>query len=92
MIASTIKIHQSAFVKDLVIKKRLTNYNANVILMKVGSSIERTESENYEKANFYTYQRLIKKLIYLLCNTRPDISFVVGQFNRHNIDLKKGHL
>ncbi len=39
LVAGIMKIDQSAFVRDLVIKKRLTDYNANVIPMKAGSSI-----------------------------------------------------
>lgn len=71
-------IDQSVFVQDLVIKKRLTDCNANVIPMKAGSSIKMTDPEDYKEADLRTYQRLIGKLIYLVCGTRPDIAFAIG--------------
>ena len=76
--AGTMKIHQSAFIRDLVIEERLTDCNANVIPMKAGSSIEMTDLEDYEKTDLRTYQRLVGKLMYLSCGTRSDIAFVVG--------------
>ncbi len=90
--SGTMKIDQSAFIRDLVIEEELTECNANVIPMKAGSTIEMLKPENYEEADLRMYQRLIDKLIYLACGTRPDIAFVVSQFSRHNADPKKGHL
>ena len=84
--ANMMKIHQSAFIRDLVIKEGLTNYNANVIPIKAGSSIEMSEPEDYKEVNLHMYQKLIEKLMYLSCGTRPDISFVVGQLSRYNAD------
>lgn len=40
MVADTIKINQLAFVKDLIIKERLINCNANIISIKSISAIE----------------------------------------------------
>lgn len=51
-----------------------------------------TNPEDYEKADLCIYQRLIEKLMYLVCGTRPDIAFVVGQLSKHNADPRKGHL
>lgn len=90
--AGIMKIDQSAFIRDLVIEEGLTECNANVISMKAGSAIEMTEPEDYEEADLRTYQRLIGKLMYLACGTRPDIAFVTGQLSRHNADPRKGHL
>ena len=59
----TIKIHQSAFVQDLVIKEGLTDYNSNIIPMKAGLSIEMSEPENYGEADLRSYQRLVGKLM-----------------------------
>ena len=87
-----MKIDQSAFIRDLVIEERLTYCNANVIPMKAGSSSEMTCPEDYEKADLRTYQRIIGKLMYLACGTRPDIAFAVGQLSKHNADPRKGHL
>ena len=48
---STMKIHQSAYIWDLVEEEGLSNCNTNVISMKSGSSIKIIDSKNYEKAN-----------------------------------------
>lgn len=45
--------------------------------MKAGSSIEMTDPEDYKEANHRTYQRLVGKLMYFSCGTRPDIAFLV---------------
>lgn len=76
--AHTMKIDQSALIKDLVIEEGLTNCNANVIPIKAGSAIEITNLEDYQETELREYQRLISKLIYLACGTRPDIAFAVG--------------
>lgn len=86
-----MRIHQSAFIRDLVIKEGFTNCNINVILMKASSSIEMSELEDYEEADLCMYQRLIRKLIYLSYDIWLDIIFVVGQLSRHNIDSRKDH-
>ena len=90
--AGTMKIDQSAFVRDLVLEEGLTDCNANVIPMKAGSAIDMSDPEDYEEVDLHTYQRLIGKLMYLSCGTRPDIAFAVGQLSRHNADPRKGHL
>lgn len=90
--SGTMKISQSVFIQDLVIEEGLTECNANVIPMKAGSTIEMTEPEDYEKADLRIYQRLIGKLMYLACGKRPNISFVVGQLSRHNVNPRKGYL
>ena len=50
--AGTMEIHQSAFIRDLVIEERLTDCNANVIPMKAGSSIQMTDVEDYKERIF----------------------------------------
>ena len=54
-IVGTIKIDQSAFIRDLVIKKEPINCNANLIPMKAGLSIEITDPKDYEEADLYIY-------------------------------------
>lgn len=55
MVVGIIKIHQSVFVKDLVINEGLSNCNANIILMKAGSAIKMIDTKNYGKADLRTY-------------------------------------
>ena len=88
----TMKIDQSAFIRDLVIEEGLTECNANVIPMKAGSAIEMLDPDDYDETDLHGYQRLIGKLMYLACGTRPDIVFAVGQLSKHNADPRNGHL
>lgn len=60
--------------------------------MKTGLFIKMLELNNYNKTDFYIYQQLIKKLIYLICKTRLDIVFAIRQFNRQNADSRNRHL
>lgn len=89
--AGTMKINQSMFVQNLVIKKRLTNCNANVIPMKAGLFIHMSGLANYKEVNLCIYQCLIRKLMYFAWDTRPNIAFAVGQPSKHNPNLKKTH-
>lgn len=90
--AQTMKIDQSAFIRDLVIEEGLIDCNANVIPMKAGCAIYMVETDDHEEVDLQVYQRLIGKLMYLACGTRPDIAFAVSQLSKHNADPKKGHL
>lgn len=92
MAVSTIKIHQSAFVGDLIIKKELTNCNTNVIPMKAGSSIKMTDLENYNETDLHMYQKLVRKLMYLWYGIKPDIAFAIEQYSKYNTNPRKGHL
>lgn len=87
-----MKINQSAFIQDLGIKERLTNYNTNVISMKAGSFIKIIDLEDYKEVDLYIYQWLIGKLIHLVYDISPDIAFVIRQLSKYNADLRKGHL
>lgn len=55
MATRTMKIDQSTFIKDLVIKEGLTDCNANVIPIKTRSAIEMSKPDNYDKTNIHTY-------------------------------------
>ena len=58
----TIKINQSAFIRDLVIEEGFTDCNISIIPMKSGLSIEMLNSNDYKETNLYKYQQLIYKL------------------------------
>ena len=48
-VLNIMKIDQLVFIKDLVIKKRLIEYNPNVIPIKVGSAIDISKVGDYEE-------------------------------------------
>ena len=87
-----LRIYQSAYIRDLLEEENLNDCNVATILMKAGSTIKMNEPNDYDEVDFVTYQRLIGKLIYLACGTRPNIAFAVGRLGKHNTDLRKGHL
>lgn len=57
--------------------------------MKAGSAIDMSEANDYQEKDLQKYQRLIRKLMYLACGTRPDIIFTVGQLSNQNADPRK---
>lgn len=89
---STLKIDQSAFIRDLVEEEGMRDCNPVNTPMKTGNFIEMQGEDDYEEVDLKVYQRLIGKLMYLSCGTRPDISFVVGQLSKRNADPRVGHL
>lgn len=60
--------------------------------MRIGSSINMIELNDYEKVELWPYHYFIDKLIYFTGSRRPNIAFVIGQLSRYNIDLRKGYL
>ena len=78
---STMKINQSAFIRDLIEKEDMRDCNPVYTPMKTGNFIEIQGEIDYEEVDLKVYQRLIGKLIYLSCRTRSDISFVVKQLS-----------
>ena len=50
------------------------------------------ESDNDEETNMWVYQVIVRKLMYLVCDMRSDISFVVRYLSQNNRDSWVGHL
>lgn len=74
-----------------MIKKKLINYNINIISIKTSLFIKIINLKDYKEVNFYIYQRFIKKLIYFSYSIRLDIAFIVKKLNRYNTNLKKSY-
>lgn len=51
----TLKINQSAFIRDLLKEKNLTDNNAVNIPMKAGNFIKMLENDNYEETDLKIY-------------------------------------
>lgn len=88
----TIKVSQSAYIRDLLKEENLTNYNTLTIPIKTDSIIEMIRPDNNKEADLREYQSLIGKLIYLAYGTRLDIAFTMGRLRKYNADPRKGHL
>lgn len=66
----------------IIIEEGLTKCNINIILIKIGYSIEIIEFDNNEVINLHLYQYLIGKLIYFAYSTRLDIAFAIKHLNK----------
>lgn len=51
----TMKIDQSVFIRNLVIKKGLTNCNATIILIKADSIIDMPDANDYKETKLHKY-------------------------------------
>ena len=90
--AGTLRIDQKGYIRDLLESEAMTSCHPTVLPVKTGSTLLLDQAGDHQQADLTAYQRLIGKLIYLSCGTRPDIAFVVGQLSRHNSDPRTGHL
>ena len=90
--ACTLRIDQKGYIRDFLESKGMTLCHLNVFPVKTGSTLLLDQASNHQQADLTVYQRLIGKLIYLGCGTRPDIAFEVGQLSPHNADPWIGHL
>ena len=73
----TLIIDQKQYIQDLLYEKGILLCNAAILPLKTGSYIEGEETTDNDQADLKTYQHLVRKLMYLVFITRPDISFVV---------------
>lgn len=60
--------------------------------MKVGSSLTFDQVRDHLPTDMIVYQQLVQKLMYLACEIRLDIAFVVGKLTRHNSNHHMGHI
>lgn len=90
--AGTLKIDQKAYIRDLLESEGMSSCHPTVLPMKAGSSLILDQAGDHFQTDLIVYQRLVGKLMYLACGTRPDIAFVVGQLSRHNSDPRSGHI
>lgn len=87
-----LKINQKAYIKDLLESEGMSSCHPTVLPMNASSTIPMNQAGDDVRVDLTSYQRLVGKLIYLVCGTRPNIAFVVGQLSRHNSDPRSGHL
>ena len=70
----------------------MTNCQLVLISMKPEFFITLDKSGDEEEIDMWAYQVIIRKLMYLVCGTRPDISFVVRYLSQNNRDSQVGYL
>lgn len=79
-----LKIDQKGYIRHLLESKKMSFCHPTVFLMKTGSTLTLYQAEDLFPTDMIVYQLLIKKLMYLVFGTRPDIAFIVEQLSCHN--------
>lgn len=92
IVSEIIKISQTAFIQELDIEEKFSQYNANMISMKTNSAMKITQPKDSKKDNLCTYYYVMSKLIYLACETRPNMFYTIKQLSRYTLDLKRSSL
>lgn len=77
-----LKIDKSVFIRHLLKEQNLTECNLVNISIKAGSIIDMSRVRDYNEVNPKVYQKLIRKLMYILYNARPNIAFGVTQLSK----------
>ena len=80
------KIDQNKYIQDLLESKEMTLCHPTIFLIKADSTFFLDQIEDHQQTDLIAYQLLIDKPIYLNCKTCPDITFIVGQLSRHNLN------
>ena len=72
----TMKIDQKNYIQDLLESKKMSLCYLTVLSMKASLFFTLDQAGNHLLIDLIAYQRMIRKLIYLACGTRPDIVFL----------------
>ena len=91
-VRQTLQIDQKAYIQTILEEEGMTNCQLILISIKSGFFITLDEPGDEEKIDMQAYQVIVRKLMYLVCDIRPDISFVVECLSQNNRDLQVGHL
>lgn len=87
-----LKVDQKKYIQNLLEFEGMSLCHLTVFPMKASSSLILYQVGDHVLTDIVAYQRLIGKLMYLACGTRPDITFVVEKLSCHNSDPRAGHI
>jgi len=79
----TLTLDQTSYVHQVLVEEGMKDCSPSDVPMKPGSYVELAAAEDTQDANIGSYQRMLGKLNYLACGTRPDIAFAVGTLSQY---------
>lgn len=82
-----LKMDQKRYIRELLESESMSLCYPIALTMKTDLSLIFDKARNHLSIDIIAYQYLIRKLIYLACGRRPDITFVIGQLSHPNFDL-----
>ena len=98
-VKNTIWITQSTYIKRAIEQLGMANYNPSKTPMDLGcqqkkdSFLQKGEWVEYQatKEEQQGYQSLVGTLLWIACQTRPDIAFAVGKCSRYTANPSPDH-
>jgi hypothetical protein len=73
-------ITQSTFIQKLLKRTKITNTNSISLLILAGTVLKSVNDDSLLEGDEITiYRQIVRSVLYLLNNTRPNISYTVGQ-------------
>ena len=86
-----LTLDQASYIRDVLQEESLLSCNPVSIPMTPGSYIALEDDSDSDPTEITAYQRLIGKLLYIACGTRPDIAFAVGCLSQQCLGPRIGH-
>lgn len=88
----TLTLDQASYVEEVLLQEGMRDCSPVEVPMKPGSFITLDEPEDTDEAELKDLQRIVGKLMYIACGTRPDIAFAVGCLSQNVSDPRLGHI
>ena len=88
----TLTLDQASYIEEVLSQEGMRDCSPVEVPMKPGSYITLDETDDDVEANLKDLQRIVGKLMYIACGTRPDIAFAVGCLSQNITDPRLGHM
>ena len=87
-----LTLDQALYIQDVLLEESLLSCNTVSIPIVPGLYIILKEENDRDYTEITTYQQLIEKLLYIACETCPDVAFTVGCLSQQCSDPQIGHI
>ena len=88
----TLTLNQASYIEEVLLQEEMRDCSPVEVPMKPGSFITLDKPEDTDEVELKDLQRIVGKLMYIACGTRPDITFAVGCLSQNVSDPQLSHI
>lgn len=88
----SLHIHQTLYITKLLDRLSMSKANLNYLPISAGTVLKPDEKNLLDQSKTGLYRQIVGSAIYLASNTRPDISYAVGQLARFMASPAEMHI